>query len=131
MDDISLGARVKASLIHLLPTLLAVHFWLQALVVLSDNAKHNQAGRTDESGAFRHRLVELCPVGALAMLFFAYFHILKYEVPDFRPNFNDPEAGEYGSRDWYSLFLFSGKTTTTAMSYDSKSLMSVMRYSLY
>jgi hypothetical protein len=40
---------------------------------LAGNVKHNQTGRTDEYGAFRHRKVELCPVGALAFLFFAYF----------------------------------------------------------
>jgi Centromere DNA-binding protein complex CBF3 subunit, domain 2 len=99
---------------------------LQALTILSDNAKHNQTGRTDEMGAFRHRLVQLCPVGALMMLFFTYFHILDAPIPDFRPDFDDPEAGEYGHRDWYGLYLFSGRATTTAMSYDSKCSASIL-----
>jgi hypothetical protein len=55
------------------------------------------------------------------MLFFTYFHIVDTDVPDFRPDFDDEEAGEYGSRDWYRLYLFPGKTTTSAMSYDSES----------
>jgi Centromere DNA-binding protein complex CBF3 subunit, domain 2 len=120
MDDISLGAQVVVSPFPL-TTRQAADLVLQALAVLSDNAKHNQSGRIDESGAFRHRLVELCPVGALAMLFFGYFHILDVPVPDFRPDFDDAEAGEYGHRDWYGLYLFSGRAMTTAMSYDSKS----------
>jgi hypothetical protein len=60
------------------------------------------------------------------MLFFAYFHILDAPVPDFRPDFDDPEAGEYGHRDWYGLYLFSGRATTTAMSYDSKCSASIL-----
>ena len=93
--------------------------FLQALTVFSDNAKHNQTGRTDETGALRHRLVELCPIGALAMLFYAYFHILELPVPNFAPDFTDPEYGEYGQRDWYKLFVFSTKGPDIPMSYDS------------
>lgn len=58
------------------------YFLLQALTVLTDNAKNNQTGRIDETGAFWHCLVELCPVGALAMLFFAYFHIMDVHIMD-------------------------------------------------
>jgi hypothetical protein len=56
---------------------------LKALIIFADNAKHNQTGRTDEFDAFRHRFVELCPVGGLAFLFFAYFHILNVPIPSY------------------------------------------------
>ncbi|GBE87700.1 hypothetical protein SCP_1103770 [Sparassis crispa] len=46
------------------------------LAALADNAKHNQEGRLDEHGTIRHRNVRVCPVGALAMLFFIVFHVL-------------------------------------------------------
>jgi hypothetical protein len=42
---------------------------------MSDEGKTNTNGRIDEHGAFRHRLPELCPVGALAIHLFAYFHV--------------------------------------------------------
>ncbi|KAL6300578.1 hypothetical protein BKA93DRAFT_829023 [Sparassis latifolia] len=55
MDDVRAGYRVPV------------------LAALADNAKHNQQGRLDEHGAIRHREVELCPVGGLALLFFWLF----------------------------------------------------------
>ncbi|KAJ7269115.1 hypothetical protein C8J57DRAFT_1609308 [Mycena rebaudengoi] len=63
------------------------------LGALADNAKHNQTGRVDEHGLLRHKHAELCGVGALAFLFFGYFHIAKFPVPDFSPDFQDPEYG--------------------------------------
>lgn len=86
----------------------------------ADNVKHNQQGRVDEHGAFRHRLPEICPVGALAMLFFAYFHILDNPPPDFSPNFNDASSGEYGYRTWYGHHVFWAKSVQEEMSYDSE-----------
>jgi hypothetical protein len=53
MDDISSGFRVPV------------------LAALADNAKHNKDGRVDEHGALCHRNVDLCPVGAIAMMFFS------------------------------------------------------------
>jgi hypothetical protein len=78
----------------------------QVFAALADNAKHNQTGRVDEHGALRHRLPELCGVGALAMLFFAHFHILCSPVPDFAPGFEEPDAGQYGVREWYQYHVF-------------------------
>jgi hypothetical protein len=43
----------------------------QVLAALADNAKHNKDGRVDEHGALCHRNVDLCPVGAIAMMFFS------------------------------------------------------------
>ncbi|TFY74024.1 hypothetical protein EWM64_g9990 [Hericium alpestre] len=92
---------------------------LQVLGILSDNAKHNQQGRVDEHGLIRHRLVKLCPVGALAWYFWAYFHVLSKPMPDFTPDFNDKEFGEFGRRDWYSYHLFYGKDISKGMTYEN------------
>lgn len=91
-------------------------------MALADNAKHNQTGRVDEHGALRHRIPELCGVGALAMLFFAHFHILSSPVPDFAPNFEGPSAGQYGVREWYQYHVFypTRGSASKAMSYESE-----------
>ncbi|KAJ7178272.1 hypothetical protein C8R46DRAFT_1188289 [Mycena filopes] len=89
------------------------------LGALADNAKHNQTGRLDEHGALRHKHVELCGIGAVAIMFFAYFHIAGYPVPDFAPDFKDKDYGEYGRRDWYTYHVFSTGVGTTEMSYQA------------
>lgn len=89
------------------------------LATLADNAKHNQHGRIDEFGVIRHREVELCGYGALALLFFAYFHILGKSPPSFVPDFSDPGYGEFGRREWYSWHVFFTKDPTNGMSYES------------
>jgi hypothetical protein len=91
----------------------------KVLAALADNAKHNQTGRVDENGALRHRDVEVCPVGALAALFFAHFHILSLPPPKFEPDFSDNTFGEFGQREWYGNYVFWAKDPTTKMSYDS------------
>lgn len=93
---------------------------IPALTMLADNAKHNQTGRTDEHGAFRHRHVELCPVGSIALLLFAYYHIRNAPLPDFVPDFSDPQYGDYGKREWYGMHLFhSGSDPMSEMGYDN------------
>jgi hypothetical protein len=91
---------------------------------LADNAKHNQTGRVDEHGAFRHRIPELCGVGALAMLFFGYFHILSKPAPNFAPDFVSPNCGQYGVRTWYEYHVFfpmaRGGSPEQPMTYDSE-----------
>jgi len=89
-------------------------------MALADNAKTNQHGRVDEHGTLRHRLVELCPVGSLAMLLYAHFHIVSQPVPDFAPNWDTPGYGEFGYRPWYELCVFWGEKPTKQMSYDSE-----------
>jgi len=78
-------------------------------------------GCTNEHGTFHHRHVELCSVGGLAILFFAYFHILNIPVPDFKPDFSDTEFVEYGRRDWYGFYAFSTKQATSPITYESTS----------
>jgi hypothetical protein len=73
----------------------------------------------DEHGALRHRNVHLCPVGALAIMFFTYFHVLSRSVPSFEPDFMNLDYGEYGHRPWYEYFVFFGERVNKSMSYDS------------
>jgi hypothetical protein len=104
------------------PLLLMLNgFLLQVLAALADNAKHNQQGRVDEHGALRHRLVELCPVGAIARLFFAFFHVMKRPPPSFIPSFTTDGYGEYGYREWYDYHVFAIKEDVKSeMTYDSE-----------
>lgn len=92
---------------------------VQVLGILADNAKTNKDGRVDEHGALRHRMVDLCPVGAIALHLFVHFHIKSNPPPDFAPDFNDKAFGEFGRRTWYKYHVFWGKDMETEMSYDS------------
>ncbi|KAF7324058.1 hypothetical protein MKEN_00628200 [Mycena kentingensis (nom. inval.)] len=92
-----------------------------ALAIIANQAKHNQIGRVEEHAAFRHRIVELCPIGALGFLYFSIFHVLNIPVPDFAPDFNDPKFGDWGRRDWYNLHVFStSKDGTKEMTYGAQ-----------
>jgi len=73
---------------------------------MSNEGKTNTNGRIDYHGALRHRLPELCSVGALALHFFAWFHVENRPPPNFAPDFNNPQAPPHGYRDWYKLRLF-------------------------
>jgi hypothetical protein len=94
----------------------------QVLAALADNAKHNQTGRVDEHGALRHRLPDLCGVGALALLFFAQFHVLDQPVPDFAPKFDEPDCGQFSAREWYQYHVFwpTRKSPSSQLTYESE-----------
>ncbi|KAF8962615.1 hypothetical protein BDZ97DRAFT_1824644 [Flammula alnicola] len=78
----------------------------QTLFILSDNGRMNDDdNKLWIHGAIRHRLAEMCSVGALGFYFYSYFHILKKPPPDFAPDFSEP-TGEYGRRKWYLRALF-------------------------
>ncbi|KAJ7048605.1 hypothetical protein C8F01DRAFT_1266940 [Mycena amicta] len=82
--------------------------------------KHNQTGCVDEHAVFRHRIVELCAVGAIAFFYFSHFHILNNTIPGFALDFTDPGYGDYGRWDWYTLHVFSiSKDCTKEMSYSA------------
>jgi len=123
MDDVGLGKRVPVSYKKgSAAARTECKFPLQVLAALADNAKHNQQGRVDEHGTLRHRLVELCPVGAVARLFFAVLHIVDKPLPNFVPDFATDGYGEYGYREWYDYHVFAGKEDIKSkMSYDSES----------
>jgi len=92
------------------------------MVILADQAKTNTTGRVDEHGLFRHRHVELCGYGAVALHLFSHFHIVGQKPPDFTPDFLDPNHTEFGRQDWYRMHLFPGKGRDgcTPMTYASK-----------
>ncbi|KAJ7826689.1 hypothetical protein B0H14DRAFT_3467517 [Mycena olivaceomarginata] len=93
---------------------------IPALTLIADNAKHNQNGRAEEYGAFRNRLVELCPVGAISALYFVWFHVLNCAVPNFAPDFSDRSYGQYGRRQWYQFHVFCpAKQPEKSMTYDN------------
>lgn len=96
-------------------------FTIPILAALANNAKHNQYGRLDEHGIMRHRHVDVCPVGALALLFFAIFHVLQLPSPAFAPDLTDPSYGQHGRRDWYQYLVFFVKKPDQPMTYESKS----------
>ncbi|KAF7797744.1 hypothetical protein EIP86_008944 [Pleurotus ostreatoroseus] len=83
----------------------------KALAVLADNAKHNQHGRIDEFGTIRHRHIELCAIGALALHFFCYFHVLNSPLPPLPPDFDN--------RDYSDSHVFPGKSLDSEMSYEN------------
>lgn len=91
------------------------------MVCLTDQSKTNTTGKLSEHGAFRHRHVELCSVGGIAILFWARFHVLRVDPPDFGVDHSDRSFGEFGRRDWYKLFVFpSTLGSDQEMSYKSE-----------
>lgn len=88
--------------------------------MMSNQGKTNMTGRIDEQAAFRHRITELCPIGSLGFYLFSQYHILRNDVPNFAPAYDDPHGGELGYRAWYQMLLFpGGKNSHTEMTYES------------
>lgn len=91
------------------------------MTAIRDNAKHNKEGRPETHAALRHLYPEMCCIGSLAFYFFGLYHILQNSQPDFTPDFNDPNTGELGRRDWWRYLVFPGnKGPESQMSYDSE-----------
>jgi hypothetical protein len=109
-----------------------VAFFPQVLAALADNAKHNQLGCVDEHGTLQHCLVELCPVGAISRLFFAFFHIMQQPHPNFAPSFTTEGYGEYGHREWYDYHVFARKEDgKSEMTYDSTLYLPLCAFSTW
>lgn len=97
------------------------------LAILSDHGKTNQNSRVDEHGALRHRRVELCCIGSLALWLFVLFHdaigaeALPVFAPDFSPAAKAEGFGVYGKRVWYGRYVFKPSTGNCEhqMSYSS------------
>jgi hypothetical protein len=68
---------------------------------------------------FRHRDPTLCSVYAVASYFFYYFHVYGCPRPAFAPDFDAPDAGKYGFREWFQVYLFFGHDRTKQMGYAS------------
>lgn len=80
----------------------------------------------DEQAALRHRIPELCALGAVSFHLFSYFHILDKPPPDFTPKYSS-ETDNIGTRSWYSFMLFPGNDSdSTEMSYESTSSVKVL-----
>jgi hypothetical protein len=89
------------------------------MICLQDQAKTNTNGRVDEHGAFRHKHVELCSVGAMGFLLWARFQVLDRARPDFAPDYGEG-SGTFGTRVWYDWFVFpSNDGDDIEMSYQS------------
>jgi len=99
--------------------------WQKILATLADNAKHNQDGRTDKHATLRHRHVELCPVGGMALLFFSHFHVKQQLVPNFAPDFDVEGYGEYGYCEWYDYYIFPASSLKKKMSYEGRRFSSL------
>jgi Centromere DNA-binding protein complex CBF3 subunit, domain 2 len=52
-----------------------------ALFAQFNESKTNQYGHQEQAGCMRHKEVDLCPIGALALYLFARFHIMNEEWP--------------------------------------------------
>lgn len=76
-----------------------------ALLVISSRGKGNKAGRAEYSAAVRHREVNLCAVGALALYLFQRFHVSGERFPGFTERAN-----------WYHTALIRSTKPTTAIS---------------
>jgi len=57
------------------------------------------------------------------MLFFVHFHILSSPVPDFAPDFQSPECGQFGIHEWYKYHVFypTRSLPKKEMTYESES----------
>lgn len=105
---------------------------LPCLAIMSDNSKVNKNGRVDEQGALRHRVVQLCPVGALAFHLWAQDSLLERTftdadlLPDFSPASQQAGYGQWGRRPWYQFVIYPAKDRSAAMSYHSMSVWSLL-----
>ncbi|KAF5310463.1 hypothetical protein D9611_012258 [Ephemerocybe angulata] len=79
---------------------------VKALVIMSNEGKTNKRGRLDLHPTLRHRFPELCPIFAIALQLFSYFHIGNGARPMFEPDYESPKASNVGFRSWYDWRLF-------------------------
>jgi hypothetical protein len=63
-------------------------------------------GCTDEHGTICHHHLELCPINGVGMLLWAMFHLQHLPVPNFVPDFSNPNYGKFGHQEWYEIKLF-------------------------
>ncbi|CAD7063756.1 unnamed protein product, partial [Tilletia caries] len=81
-----------------------------ALVITFLESKANTGGRKERGIAIRHRNVEVCPIGALAMYLFYRFDVCSEDPPDFTTR-----------RDWYDKFLLvSSKDPSSGIVWDQQ-----------
>ena len=79
-----------------------------AVVLLMDNGKTNQRGRTEYAVIARHKDVSLCAQAMLAFYLFYRWEVVREAPPRFQQN-----------QEWYDMKLFPGANATARLSYDS------------
>ncbi|KAE8240360.1 hypothetical protein A4X13_0g7841 [Tilletia indica] len=82
----------------------------QALVITFLESKANTGGRKERGVAIRHRNVEVCPIGALALYLFYRFDACAEKPPDFTTR-----------REWYDLpLLVASANPSAGISWDTQ-----------
>jgi hypothetical protein len=76
------------------------------LIIISNHGKTNQFGKIEFYSCMRSKNVLVCPISALALYFFTWWHVDKEPFP----NFSSPN-------EWYDLKVFCTKTANTGVSY--------------
>ncbi|EIE89012.1 hypothetical protein RO3G_13723 [Rhizopus delemar RA 99-880] len=80
-----------------------------ALVATIAHGKTNQHGKIEYGSSLRHRDVEVCSIGALALYLFSRFHFENEEFPDFEKREN-----------WYKAVVFKGDSPFKAIQYKAQ-----------
>lgn len=80
-----------------------------SLVATISFGKTNQHGKIEYGSSIRHKQVELCSVGALALYLFSRFHFENEGFPDFSER-----------KNWYETVVFKGKNQKTAITYQAQ-----------
>ncbi|KAG1041419.1 hypothetical protein G6F43_012099 [Rhizopus delemar] len=80
-----------------------------ALVATISHGKTNQHGKIEYGSSLRHRDVEVCSIGALALYLFSHFHFENEEFPNFEKREN-----------WYKTVVFKGDSPFKAIQYKAQ-----------
>lgn len=80
-----------------------------SLVATITFGKTNQHGKIEYGSSVRHRQVEVCSVGALAINLFSRFHFENEPFPDFT-----------GRSSWYDTYVIKGENQFTPIEYSTQ-----------
>lgn len=80
-----------------------------SLVATITFGKTNQHGKIEYGSSVRHKEVELCSIGALALYLFTRFHYENEDFPDFTER-----------KNWYEIAVFKGDDPKTPISYKAQ-----------
>ncbi|KAG1049061.1 hypothetical protein G6F43_008591 [Rhizopus delemar] len=80
-----------------------------ALVATIAYGKTNQHGKIEYGSSLRHRDVEVCSIGALALYLFSRFHFENEKFPNFEKREN-----------WYKTVVFKGDSPFKAIQYKAQ-----------
>lgn len=80
-----------------------------SLVATITFGKTNQHGKIEYGSSVRHRHIEVCPVGTLALNFFSRFHFENEPFPDFSSRSN-----------WYETCVIKGESPFKPIEYTTQ-----------